>query len=750
DAVSDVNGKFNFENIKAQEITLHISHVSYVKDTIKVILPSKDIEIRLQGQTYISEELTVTATRVEDGSGFAHTNMLKEEIESSNFGQDLPTLMQFQPSVTVSSDAGAGIGYSGLRIRGSDATRVNVTINGIPVNDAESHQVYWVDLPDLASSTDNIQIQRGVGTSSNGTGSFGGSVNIQTTAVNKDPFASINSSAGSFNTFKNTLGFGSGLLKDHFYFEGKLSMIQSDGYIDRASSDLKSFFITGGYIGKSSSLKAVIMSGKEKTYQAWYGVPEDSLKTNRKFNPAGMYYDSNGQIQFYENQTDNYQQDNYQLHYTQALGTNLNFNISVHGTLGKGFYEEYAADDAFSNYTLPDLIINSDTIQNSDFIRERWLSNKFYGAIGSVHYHHGLTKITIGGAANKYEGEHYGELTWCKDQQIPMPSFLYYSDDSEKNELSLYVKISTILLNKLNLFADLQSRTVDYNFEGRDVGKSFLPQSVSYSFFNPKAGLSYELIPNHQIYASVGVGQKEPVRDDFVDSSTESRPSHERLTDYEAGYKFSSGKLRLALNYYYMDYQDQLILNGKINDVGEYTRQNVKDSYRTGMEFEFAYLISSKLNFRGNITMSKNKIKVFEEYIDDYDSGIQNVNTFSLPDIAFSPSLISSAILTWNPNSSFNVALTGKYTGKQYLDNTQNNLRKIDPYLINDLRIRYSLPFKFNKEFALNLQINNILDRTYSSSGYTYSYIYGGENSTFNYYFPQAGRNYMLGINLLF
>lgn len=746
--LSDRAGRFSLATSKSSGITLYISHISFEKDTIQST--DTQMTIRLRPVTYVNQEITVSATRADNSSPITYTNISKTDLDKVNLGQDLPYLLNSTPSLVVTSDAGTGIGYTGLRIRGSDATRINVTINGIPVNDAESHQLYWVDLPDLASATENIQIQRGVGTSTNGAGAFGGSVNIQTLSLSQQPYASLRSSVGSFNSYKNTIGFGSGVVSDHFAIDGNMSIIGSDGYIDRATTKLKSFFLSGGYYGKKSSLKAVIMSGKENTYQAWYGVPEENLKSNRTFNPAGMYLNQGGDTAFYDNQTDNYQQDNYQLHYTQQINKAWNFNLSLHGTLGKGYYEEYSAGDDFSKYSLPIVIINADTVTNSDFIRQRWLDNTFYGIIGSGNYENEKIKITIGAGANIYEGLHFGELLWSKDQALVSLPLKYYTNEAQKKELNVYGKITGKIFDNLDAFTDIQLRKIDYSFEGRLSNGDIAAQSASYSFLNPKLGLVYSPKSNQRIYVSAGIAQKEPVRDDFINSTSLSRPKPEKLIDYEGGYQLYSAKVRFGLNIYYMNYKDQLILTGKINDVGEYTRQNVPKSYRSGIELEIAYTITSKLLFEGNISLSKNKIKNFDEYIDDYDTEIQVLRTYGTVNIAYSPAVVSMARLSWNPVRSLNVDLTGKYVGKQYLDNTESMSRSLNAYLTTDLGLRYTIQLKSLREFGLNIRVNNLMNTEYSSNGYTYSYIYGGEMSTFNYFYPQAGRNFMAGINLLF
>ncbi len=749
-AVSEADGKFSLKIDGEEKIRLSLSHIAYEKVSLNVEQTDTGLLILLKPRSYLSREISVEATRAGDFAPFAFSDISSEEIGRSNLGQDLPHLLRNTPSMLTTSDAGTGIGYSGLRIRGSDGTRINVTLNGIPVNDAESHQVYWVDLPDLASSTENIQIQRGAGTSSNGAGSFGGSINVQTLLLRKEPYASLNSSAGSYKTFKNTIGFGTGLIKDHFAFDGRLSQLNSDGYIDRSGSTLRSFYFSGGYYGKNSSVKALIISGTEKTSQAWYGVPEDSLKTNRTFNPAGMYVDGKGAIRFYEDQTDNYQQDNYQIHFSQVISQSLHLNLALHATKGKGYYEEYATDDAYSNYELSDVVAGTDTISNSDFIRQRWLDNFFYGSVVSLTYTSGNTLMILGGSINQYDGKHVGELLWTKHAVPVTFPYRYYEDDALKQEASLFVKLQNRNASGLTFFGDLQGRTIHYEFEGRESGGSFLPQKVNYSFINPKAGFTYTISQKHQVYLSAGVARKEPVRDDFIDSSPQSRPKPEHMTDFEAGYRIASERYHTNLNFYFMNYRDQLILNGKINDVGEYTRQNVADSYRTGIELESGFQILPKLGLELNLTVSKNKIRKFEEYMDDYDEGQQIRTEYKETDIAFSPSVIAFGGLSWKPFEKMRIDLSGKYAGEQFLDNTSNRNRMIDAFMVTDFLLNYSISLKGIREAGITFQVNNLFDAEYSSNGYTYSYKYGGETATFNYYYPQAGRNFMAGVKLMF
>jgi len=751
-AVTDNEGKFELRNLKPGNYRLKVAHISFQKNFVDFVIPtSTSLRIDIKRKIYLSDEVTVTATRAKTNSAIALSNVTKDELQKNNLGQDLPYLLNMTPSVVVTSDAGAGVGYTGIRIRGSDATRVNVTLNGVPVNDAEAHQVYWVDLPDLVSSVDNIQIQRGVGTSTNGAGAFGGSVNIQTNSFSAEPYGSISSSAGSFNTWKNTVSYGTGLLNKKFSFDGRLSKITSDGYVDRATSDLKSFYLSGGYYGNKSSLRMIIMSGKEKTYQSWYGVPEDSLETNRTFNPAGLYYDSNGSIAYYDDQTDNYQQDYYQLLYSRQLIKNWDLNFTAHYTKGKGYYEEYKESQNLNDYGIYNLTVPpSPPITN--LVRRKWLDNDFYGLTWSANKTEKRWALSLGGALNTYKGEHYNEIIWAQylPVMVPAPPYRYENNHALKNDFNIFGKLFYDASQRMHLFADVQVRVVSYQFVGFNENLERLRQQVGVSFLNPKAGVSYNINNRNSINASIAMTGKEPVRDDYVNSTSSSRPKSEYMSDVEAGYKYKSNKASAGIDFYSMNYKDQLVLTGQINDVGEYTRKNISDSYRAGAEAEAAYLFSEKFNLMVNITLSDNKIKSHSEFIDNYDDGTQKEIVYGKTDIAFSPSVISGMMLNYSPVKNFTASLQSKYVGKQFLDNTSDSWKTLDAYFVNDFRLRWNVKTNLFKEIALTFFLINIFDELYESNGYTYSYILGGETTNENYYYPQAGRNFLAGLVIKF
>ncbi len=738
-------------------------------------------------KTITLSEATVAATRASEKSPTAFINLDKKTIEDKNLGQDIPYLLSTTPSVVITSDAGTGIGYTGMRIRGSDATRVNVTINGIPVNDAESHLVYWVDFPDFASSIENVQIQRGIGTSTNGGGAFGGSVNIQSSAPATDRFATVSSSYGSFNSLKNTISFGTGILKkssstvgeshdmagNGFEFDGRLSKITSDGYIDRATADLKSFYFSGGYYGSHHSLKAIIFSGHEKTYQSWNGVPGakvsgnyDSLLTHYYnnvnysgalyFNPpatdsVNLFNSNNRTYNYftYPNQTDNYQQDYYQLHYTFVPSSYVNLSAALHYTKGKGYYEEYKTNDKFSNYMLPAKIINTDTILSSDVIRQKWLDNDFYGFTYAMNYENGNLLLTLGGAGNRYTDRHFNQVLWMF--VTPPPSYPYIYEDNEaiKNDFNTFLKMVLSVNRSLHLFADVQYRTIDYSFPAHITFSDVTQKKNKMNFFNPKGGVTYELSSQANVYASVAVGHKEPVRDDFVDAAPGQLPKPEEMIDYEAGLRFHNSHFSTQMNFYYMYYNHQLILTGKVNDVGEYIRENVERSYRSGLEFVGTYIASKKVNAQLTATLSKNQIKTFYETLVDASDNHQEVFVHEHTDIAFSPALTGAADITYSPFKNFTANLVSRYVGKQYLDNTSNENRRLNPYFVNDLIYSYHLKASFTKDIAFRFGIYNVLNEIYESNGYTYSYIYGSV-ITENFYFPQAGRNFLGSITVKF
>jgi len=741
---TNTDGSFEIDLLEGEERSLRISFTGFKTKTVTVVRSQSDLQILLLPDTYVSDEVLVEATRVDESIPVTFSNLDKEEILKRNLGQDVPYLLNLTPSTVVTSDAGAGIGYTGIRIRGVDPARINVTINGIPVNDAESHSVFWVNLPDIASSIDNIQVQRGVGTSTNGAAAFGGSINLQTSSNSLDPYAEINTGVGSFNTRKANIQLGSGLMKNGWSFEGRLSQITSDGFIDRASSDLNSFYISGSKRGKRSLLKADIFSGDEVTYQAWYGVEESVLESgNRTFNEAGM--EKSGSP--YQNQVDDYGQDYYQLHYSYNLQDNWSLSTSLHYTKGAGYYEEYKDGEDLADYGITPA--NPGDPTESDLIRRRWLDNDFYGMVFSTKYTHSASwNLTFGGGLNKYDGDHFGEVIWARFAGNSEFEDRYYDNNAIKTDANVYGKAQYFFNENLSSYLDLQVRTISYEFDGIDIQNNTvvdIRDTDNLTFFNPKFGLSYSVNDENRLFASFGIASKEPTRDEYVESSVASRPDPETLYNIETGYRGDFGQFFVGAYGYAMLYEDQLVVTGQINDVGGVVRQNVPKSSRLGIELEGGVSITSNFSWAANATFSKNKIESYTEFIDDYDNGGQIERNFSDTDIALSPSIIANSILGFSDNG-LTTELTTKYVSKQYLDNTQNEARSIDPYLVNDLRISYAFTnLSFAKGITANLMINNLLDEKYETNGYTFGYVFGGEQR-FNYYYPQAGRNFLLQV----
>ena len=691
------------------------------------------------GDTLMLDNIEITSIRAADKAPFTKTNLSKEQIAKINLGQDLPFILNQTPSVVVNSDAGNGVGYTGIHIRGTDASRINVTLNGIPYNDAESQGTYFVDIPDITSSVNSIQIERGVGTSSNGAGAFGATINLSTNEVNKEKYLVLDNSYGSFNTWKNTLKVGTGLLANHFLIDARVSKISSDGYIDRATSDLTSLYFSAAYLDKKSSLRFNIISGKEKTYQAWYGVPESYLDTNRTYNPAGT--EKPGAP--YANETDNYWQTHYQLFYNHKVNSLLSYNIAAFLSRGKGYYEEYRADQAYSDYNLPDVINGSDTVSSTDLIRRLWLDNYFYGSVFSLQYQKNKTHITFGGGWTEYDGKHYDIVTWAP-QGFP-PDYTYFNKPAHKNDFNFYAKVMQSLGAGFTGFLDLQERFVKYKIDGFESHPD-LSVTKNYSFFNPKAGISFNK-KNFQTYLSFSVASKEPNRDDF-EAGVNQIPKPEILYDLELGVEKKHQAVNYGATFYYMYYHNQLVNTGKINDVGSYTRTNAPVSYRAGVELQADAIVTKWLNAFANLTLSQNKIKDFTEYVDNYDNGLQKQNVYHNTDISFSSGVIGAAGINFIPLKNTEINLQSKYVGRQYLDNTSHISRSIDPYFVENVKLSYTIHQKTFKEVNFIFQVNNVFNKLYESNGYTYNYIYSGEFTVENYYYPMAGTNFMAAINI--
>ena len=710
------------------------------------------------------KEVVLSSVRAKEKDPITFTNVSKEEIAKRNLGQDIPVLLNYQPSVVTTTDAGNGIGYTYMRVRGSDGSRINVTLNGVPFNDSESHGTFFVNLPDFASSIESAQLQRGVGTSTNGAGAFGASLNVETKSYQEKAHAEIANSVGSFGTRKHTLSFGSGL-HNNFEINGRLSQIASDGYIDRASTNMLGYFFNANYVKENTLIKFIAFGGKEKTYQAWNGIDQapldilgldsNMLANNPTYNVIGIQTDDNGNIEgFYDNETDNYWQNHFQLHWSEKWNSKWSSNVALHYTIGKGFFEQYVDDYYYSNVLFEDdaklsflglqpLNVNGQIITSMDYVRRRWLDNDFFGTTFALNYNSQKTDFQIGGAANRYLGKHYGEV--ISSQYQISENYRYYDNFGNKDDVNVYGKISHEVLDKLNVFADMQYRMVFYkadSYRFDDVNDIF-------RFFNPKVGLNYQLNPANMFYGYFGIANKEPRRDDY--ENEDAKPKAERLNDFELGWKYNTKKIKVNTNAFYMDYTNQLVLTGALNDVGAPVFTNSGKSYRVGLEIDAQIQLIEKLFFQPNVTVSQNKNK---DFFFQRDGELQNLGDTN---IAFSPNVIAGGSITFLPLEGLQVSLLSKYVGKQYMGNIDAEKSVLDPYFINDFNVNYE--WKINrgiKSIVFSGLVNNIFDVKYISNGYFYTYdddfsnppaITTIEGAGF---YPQAGINFLAGMTVKF
>jgi iron complex outermembrane receptor protein len=685
------------------------------------------------------DAVLISAIRVDSKTPVTFSNLTKKEFKSRNLGQDIPILMNYLPSVVTTSDAGNGIGYTGIRVRGSDATRVNITINGIPYNDSESQGTYWVNMPDFASSLESVQLQRGVGSSTNGSGAFGASLNMLTDNYSKTSSGEISNSGGSFNSRKNTVKFSTGLLNNQFEIAGRLSVLKSDGYIDRASSDLKSYFLQGTYVEKTTLIKALVFGGEEKTYQSWNGIDAATLESNRTFNSAGIFTDQLGNIRFYDNETDNYQQDHYQLHWNEKISDKWNTNLAFHYTKGKGYFENYIEDVAFADYGL----LPVGTEVSTDLIRQKWLDNDFYGTTFSSNYKSDKLNLLIGGAINKYEGAHFGKVIWARFASQGEKGDRYYDDFARKTDANLFAKANYQLTDKISFYGDLQIRNVHYKANSLEMGIV----NDNFNFFNPKVGLNYDLNFKNTIYFSFARANREPNRDDYASGT----PKPEQLNDFELGWRLISEKAKLNVTAYYMKYKNQLVLTGALNDVGAPLRENVGDSYRLGLEIDASFYLSNKWILRPNIALSKNKN---QEYYFQKDGNLIN---YGNTNIAFSPNIVAGNGITFTPSENLQFSVLSKFVGQQFMGNIDSENSELPSYFVNDLNVSYEIqPKKVFKSVLFSLLVNNLLNTKYVSNGYYYTYddTWTSPGNTITLdgagYYPQAGINFLAGISIKF
>lgn len=765
--VADANGKFEF-NLAPGEYELEVSFVGY-KSYSKLInlQKSKNLLLVLEPTSVLADEVLVSATRAGNRTPVAKSEVGKDYIQNQNMGQDIPYLLTMTPSYVATSDAGAGVGYTYFRIRGTDMNRINVTIDGVPMNDAESQGVFFVDIPDLAGSLENIQVQRGVGTSTNGAGAFGASINMQTANEAKEPYATYRGSGGSFGTFKNTVSAGTGLM-GKFAFDLRLSQVASDGFIDRASSDLKSYYMSGGYFSDKTMIKLKVFSGFEETYQAWNGVPsvklnndeagmlrykehwlwggserENEIRYNDLINSDARTYN----MYTYDNEVDNYTQSYYQLHLVQEINSYLNFNAALFLTRGKGYYENYKYDEAYADY----LMVAPEGQEVTDLVQRKWLDNYYYGATYALNYTQSKHQLTVGGAFTQYNGDHYGKVIWAQNMGSNQKNHEWYRGNGLKNDFNIYAKYNVNFTEALSLYTDLQYRYINYDISGSDDDLRDITQEHEFNFFNPKVGLYYQPSAQHAAYISYAQAHREPNRDNFVDADEgSSTPVAETLNDFEMGYTFSGKKASVGTNVYGMFYKDQLVLTGEINDVGSSIMTNVDDSYRAGVEFTASVLLFPKVRLDAAYTYSKNKIKAFTEFVDDWDNGGQVQNNLGKTDLAFSPNHIMNSMLSYSLSNKWNISLNSSFVGKQYIDNTASEDRMLDSWFVSNLKVDYTIPMKFFKEMKFHFMVNNLFNATYESNAWVYSYYTGGSRYKMDGYFPQAGTNFYFGLDLLF
>ena len=693
------------------------------------------------------EEVLINSIRVEADSPITHSNLDKEELEKRNLGQDIPYMLSYLPSVVTTSDAGAGIGYTYMRVRGSDASRINVTLNGIPFNDAESQGTFFVNLPDFTSSVESLQLQRGVGTSTNGSGAFGASLNILTDAVSDTAYSEIANTIGSYQTRKHNVKFSTGILNNHIEIAGRLSTIQSDGYIDRASSDLKSYFLQGAYVNKNTLIKAITFGGKEETYQAWNGIDAETLQNDRRFNPSGMYTDQDGTLQFYDKEVDNYSQDHYQLIWNQRYSNNWSSTISLNYTYGRGYFEQYKEDERFEDYGFEPIVSDNSVINTTDLIRRRWLENDFYAANANVNYKDEKVDITSGVFYSYYGGDHFGEVIWAQNAGGSEIRDRYYSGNGDKNEFTIFGKATYLINDQWSVFGDLQGRFVSYKTGGITSDLVPLVEQEKYRFFNPKAGASFQLNASNQFYMSYGRANREPRRSDFEQGIF----TAEKLDDFELGWRTASEAISVNTNLFYMNYKDQLVLTGAIDDVGAPIRATSGKSYRLGIEIDADIQILKGLKLVPNAAFSTNKNVDFVTSKDGSLVNLGNTNT------SFSPEIIIGNQIRYSLFKKLQFGLLSKFVGEQYMGNVDSETSKLDSYFVHDFNVVYTLTdIPVVKSIVFTALVNNIFNKKYVSNGYFYTYdddfSVPGEITTIEGagYYPQAEINFLLGATIKF
>lgn len=757
--VTDDKGFFLFKVETNTAYQLDVSYIGFEAQTIgvKSDVMSKDLNIVLTTASYLADEVQVTGVRASDKTPIAFTNISAKEIKANNNGQDIGYQLALTPSLVQTSESGTGIGYTSFRIRGTDPSRTNVTVDGIPLNDSESQQVFWVNMPSLSNSLSSMQIQRGVGTSTNGSSAFGASINMQTESPTNDPYAEISSTVGSYNTFINTIEGGTGIINDKFAFDFRYSKLKSDGYVDYASSDNQSLQLTGTYLTKNGRIKANVIMGEQHSGISWWGVDKETLETDRTYNPAGQYTTPDGEERYYEDQTDNYWQNHYHLSYMTQLNEHLFLNAGLHYTQGKGYYEQYKQDETLSDYGLSDITIGGETISETDLVRQKWLDNDFGGGVFSLNYDKNALQLTVGGGLNYYSGDHFGKIIWMRHAFDVEKDASWYGNTGNKLDGNIFAKANYQLTKKLSAFADVQYRHVGYEMEGIDDDEPgrVLDQEHTFNFVNPKAGLFYDINDNQNLYASYAMAHREPTRTNFKDATGDlsATPKAETLNDVEVGYNFTSKYFALAANYYFMYYDNQLVPTGELSTDGYAVMTNVDKSYRTGIELSLGVKPVSFIEWNTNLTLSDNKIIDFEESYIDYNENWEEVDKtrqLGNVDIAYSPSIVWSSDLAFNVYKTLYIHIISQYVGKQYFDNTMTDARSLDAYFVNNLKVDYSLPIKNVGVLGLSCYVNNIYNVEYVSNAYGGTWWEQGVENTWAAYFPQATANVLFKASLRF
>lgn len=736
--VSDNKGNFKAKNLLKGVYQIKVTYIGYADFTeIVEITSNKNLVINMQASEIMEDEVVIVGSRASDYTGTSFTTLTKADIKKADSGLDIPYILDMTPGLITTSDGGTGIGYTAMRIRGSDISRINMTINGIPLNDPESQGAWFVDLPDLAASLNSIQVQRGVGTSVNGPAAFGATIDLQTQGLESLPFGEVSIGYGSFNTQKYRLSGSTGLINNKYTFDFRISKISSDGYIDRATSNLKSFYFSTARYSKNSILRFNIFSGKERTYQAWYGVPKDSLNTNRTYNPYS-----------YKDEVDDYTQTHFQLLYTQKVNKYWLINSALHYTKGAGYYENFKENKSLSGYGLNDYIIGNDTISSTDLVQQKWLVNDFYGFTFNANYTIDRLKLVVGGAANQFIGNHFGKIIWS-EYALMGKDYEWYRNKGTKTDINIFAKAIYFINSKLNVYGDLQNRIVNYAIDGIHDDLHSLTNKYDFNFFNPKVGMVYKM-DHHEVYGSLAVANREPSRNNYRDADINYSPKPEYMEDFELGYAYSQNSRLARINFYYMNYKDQLVETGKVNNVGAPIMTNVDKSYRAGVEFIAGIKPNNYFEWNFNASLSQNKIMDFTEYVDNWDTWGQESKYLGKTDISFSPNIILKNNLNLQLNKNFEIALQSQYIGRQFIDNTSNLNRSLDPYFISNLIVLYNPEIKGLKELTISFRINNLFDEPYESSAWVYRYITGGKEYSMDGYFPQAGINFSTGISLKF